>query len=60
MSTPSTPAASTLRLAVIEDRSTASIAEELDMPVGTVKSHLSRALRRLRERWEDTHAAPVD
>jgi RNA polymerase sigma factor (sigma-70 family) len=54
------PQRTIVRLAVLEDRSTASIAEALDMPVGTVKSHLSRALRRLRERWEDTHAAPVD
>jgi RNA polymerase sigma factor (sigma-70 family) len=54
------PQRTIVRLAVIEDRSTAAIAEELDMPIGTVKSHLSRALRRLRERWEDTHAAPVD
>lgn len=54
------PQRTIVRLAVLEDRSTASIAEELDMPVGTVKSHLSRALRRLRERWEDTHAAPVE
>jgi RNA polymerase sigma factor (sigma-70 family) len=54
------PQRTIVRLAVIEDRSTAAIAEALDMPIGTVKSHLSRALRRLRERWEDTHAAPVD
>lgn len=54
------PQRTIVRLAVLEDRSTASIAEHLDMPIGTVKSHLSRALRRLRERWEDTHAAPVD
>jgi RNA polymerase sigma factor (sigma-70 family) len=54
------PQRTIVRLAVLEDRSTASIAEALDMPIGTVKSHLSRALRRLRERWEESHAAPVD
>ncbi|WP_306231278.1 RNA polymerase sigma factor [Agrococcus beijingensis] len=51
------PQRTIVRLAVIEDRSTAWIAETLSMPVGTVKSHLSRALRRLRDRWEETHAA---
>ena len=54
------PQRTIVRLAVLEDRSTTSIAEALDMPAGTVKSHLSRALRRLRERWEDTHAASID
>lgn len=54
------PQRTIVRLAVIEDRSTAWIAETLAMPVGTVKSHLSRALRRLRDRWEETHGAPVE
>lgn len=54
------PQRTIVRLAVIEDRSTAWIAESLAMPVGTVKSHLSRALRRLRDRWEETHGAPVE
>ncbi|KAA6432031.1 sigma-70 family RNA polymerase sigma factor [Agrococcus sediminis] len=51
------PQRTIVRLAVLEDRSTAWIADSLAMPVGTVKSHLSRALRRLRDRWEETHAA---
>ncbi|WP_425844370.1 RNA polymerase sigma factor [Agrococcus sp. TSP3-2-1] len=51
------PARTIVRLAVIDDRSTAWIAERLSMPAGTVKSHLSRGLRRLRERWEESHAA---
>lgn len=54
------PQRTIVRLAVIEDRSTAWIAETLAMPAGTVKSHLSRALRRLRDRWEETHGAPVE
>ncbi|MCR8672035.1 RNA polymerase sigma factor [Agrococcus sp. HG114] len=51
------PQPTIVRMAVLEDRSTASIAEALAMPAGTVKSHLSRGLRRLRDRWEETHAA---
>ena len=54
------PQRTIVRLAVLEDRSTAWIADSLAMPVGTVKSHLSRALRRIRERWEESHAAPVE
>lgn len=51
------PQGTIVRMAVLEDRSAASIAEALDMPIGTVKSHLSRSLRRLRDRWEGAHAA---
>ena len=54
------PQRTIVRLAVLEDRPATWIAEQLTMPVGTVKSHLSRALRRLRDRWEETHAAPVE
>lgn len=36
-------------LALVEQRPYAEIAEALDLPVGTVKSRVSRALRRLRE-----------
>ncbi|WP_413316591.1 sigma-70 family RNA polymerase sigma factor [Agrococcus sp. 1P02AA] len=53
------PQRTIVRLAVLEDRSASWIADDLAMPVGTVKSHLSRALRRLRDRWEDAHATPV-
>lgn len=51
------PQRTIVRLAVLEDRPAAWIAESMSMPVGTVKSHLSRALRRLRDRWEGAHAA---
>lgn len=54
------PQRTIVRLAVLEDRSMAWIADSLAMPVGTVKSHLSRALRRMRDRWEESHAAPVE
>jgi len=33
------------------------ISERLDMPLGTVKSHLRRGLIQLRERWEASHVA---
>ncbi|WP_344345030.1 sigma-70 family RNA polymerase sigma factor [Agrococcus versicolor] len=51
------PQRTIVRLAVIEDLSASAIADRLELPVGTVKSHLSRTLRRLRDRWEGTHAA---
>ncbi|WAC66451.1 sigma-70 family RNA polymerase sigma factor [Agrococcus sp. SL85] len=51
------PQGTIVRMAVLEDRPTSAIAEALDMPIGTVKSHLSRSLRRLRDRWEGAHAA---
>ncbi|SDH58300.1 RNA polymerase sigma factor [Agrococcus jejuensis] len=51
------PQRTIVRLAVIEDLPASAIAERLELPVGTVKSHLSRTLRRLRDRWEGAHAA---
>lgn len=51
------PQRTIVRLAVLEDLPASAIAERLELPVGTVKSHLSRTLRRLRDRWEGTHAA---
>ncbi|MFC7431584.1 MULTISPECIES: RNA polymerase sigma factor [unclassified Agrococcus] len=51
------PQRTIVRLAVLEDQSASSIADRLGLPVGTVKSHLSRTLRRLRDRLEGTHAA---
>ncbi|WP_297084037.1 RNA polymerase sigma factor [uncultured Demequina sp.] len=33
------------------------ISERLDMPLGTVKSHLRRGLIQLRDRWEASHVA---
>lgn len=42
-----------LRLSFFEDKSHSVIAEELDLPLGTVKSRLRLALSRLRSRLED-------
>lgn len=38
-----------------EDLDPAEIAKVLDLPVNTVKSHLKRSLRKLREQWEHIH-----
>lgn len=51
------PQRTIVRLAVLEDLPASVIADRLELPVGTVKSHLSRTLRRLRDRWEGAHAA---
>lgn len=51
------PQGTIVRMAVLEDQPASIIADTLQMPVGTVKSHLSRSLRRLRDRWEGTHGA---
>jgi RNA polymerase sigma factor (sigma-70 family) len=47
------PRAAVLRMAFIEDRTHQQIAEALDLPLGTIKSHVRRGLIALRERMEE-------
>jgi RNA polymerase sigma factor (sigma-70 family) len=45
----SEPRRSVLHLAYVEDRTQEDIAKQLDLPLGTVKSHMRRGLLRLRQ-----------
>lgn len=52
------PREDVVRLAVIEGFTHAEIATRLDMPMGTVKSHVRRGLSVLRERLEEVRRDP--
>ncbi len=47
-----------VRMAVMEGRTHIEVADRLDLPVGTVKSHVRRGLRVLRERLEEVRCDP--
>lgn len=50
------PRATIIRMAILEDRRQADIAEALGLPLGTVKSHVRRGLLHLRSRLEEVSA----
>ncbi|HYN29336.1 MAG TPA: RNA polymerase sigma factor [Dermatophilaceae bacterium] len=52
------PRGTVIRLALLEDRPYEEISDRLDLPIGTVKSHVRRGLTALRARWEETHRVP--
>lgn len=47
------PRAAVIRMAFIDDRSHDDIAATLDLPLGTVKSHIRRGLLQLRQRLQE-------
>lgn len=50
------PRATIIRMAILEDRRQQDIADALDLPLGTVKSHIRRGLLDLRNRLEEVTA----
>jgi len=53
------PRAAVLRMAFLEDRPQDEIARRLDLPIGTVKSHVRRGLIELRDRLKEVeHVSP--
>ena len=53
------PRGTILQLAFWEGRSYPQIADQLDLPVGTVKSHARRALRHLRTQLSEVTSWPT-
>ena len=54
------PRATVLRMAFIEDRTHDDIARTLEMPLGTVKSHVRRGLLELRDRLKEVERVASD
>lgn len=54
------PRATVLRMAFLEDRTHDDIARTLEMPLGTVKSHVRRGLLELRDRLKEVERVASD